>query len=146
MAGVRTIANTLTMVKSGAEAEDTVVGGIASIGAIKTETDEIDVTTLDSPNMAKEFIQGASDSGDFDVEINNVFDGTVTKLDGVFSAGETRAWTITFTANDGTTEEATLDFNAFIKGFEHGEQTTDGLAKVTMTLRVSGKPVYAESA
>jgi len=146
MAGKRTMANTLTLTKAGAEAEDTVVGGIASIGAIKTETDEIDVTTLDSPNMAKEFIQGASDSGDFDVEINNVFDGTVTKLDAIFAAGDTRAWVIGFTDNDGVTALATLGFNAFIKGFEHGEQTTDGLAKVTMTLRVSGKPVYAESA
>lgn len=146
MAGVRTIANTLTLVKSGAEVEDTVVGNIASIGAIKTETDEIDVTTLDSPGMAKEFIQGASDSGDFDVELNNVFDGTVAQLDSVFSAGETRSWKITFTANDGVTEEATLAFSAFIKGREFGEQTTDGLAKATITLRVTGAPVYTETA
>lgn len=142
MSGVRSIGCTLTLTKTGAEVEDTVLANVASIGAIKTETDEIDVTTLDSPDGAKQFIQGASDSGDFDVELNNVFDGQVTTLESVFSAGTTRSWTIAFM--QGGASVATLAFDAFIKGREFGELTTDGLDKVTLTLRVSGAPVYAE--
>lgn len=143
MAGKRSIGCTLTMTKTGAEVEDLVVTSVASIGAIKTETDEIDVTTLDSPNGAKEFIQGASDSGDFDVEINNLFDGQAETLEAVFASGATRAWTIAFMENGASI--ATLAFNAFIKGREFGELTTDGLDKLTLTLRVTGLPVYAEA-
>lgn len=142
MAGKRSIGCTLTMTKAGAEVEDLLLANVASIGAIKTETDEIDVTTLDSANGAKEFIQGASDSGDFDVELNNVFDGQTAALEAVFAAGTTRAWTIAFM--DAGAPVANLAFNAFIKGREFGELTTDGLDKVTLTLRVSGAPVYTE--
>lgn len=146
MAGVRTISNSLTMVKAGEEAEDLVIGNIVSIGQITTETEEIDTTTLDSPNMAREFIQGAKDSGEFEVELNNVFDGTVETLDSVFDSGATRSWIITFTANDGETQEATLSFNAFIKARAYGEHTVEGLAKAMLTLRISGSPTYAEGA
>lgn len=141
MAGIRSMGCTLTLSGVGSEA-DVVLSNVASIGAIKTQTDEIDVTTLDSPNGAKEFIQGAKDSGEFDVELNNVFDGQAATLNSVFAAGATRSWILTF--KDGATTAATLGFDAFIKGREFGELTTEGLDKVTITLRVTGAPVYAE--
>lgn len=135
--------NTLTLVGEGSEA-DVVLGNIVSIGEVSTEAEEIDVTTLDSPDGAMEYIQGAKDSGEFAVELNNVYDGTVTTLNSIFDAGETRSWTIGFMASDGTTSEATLDLDAFVKARAYGESTPDGLDKVTFTLRVSGAPVYAE--
>lgn len=143
MAGTRSMGNTLTLVGEGSEA-DVVLGNIVSIGEVSTEAEEIDVTTLDSPDGAMEYIQGAKDSGEFAVELNNVYDGTVTTLNSIFDAGETRSWTIGFMASDGTTSEATLDLDAFVKARAYGESTPDGLDKVTFTLRVSGAPVYAE--
>lgn len=143
MAGVRSMANTLTLSGVGSET-NLVLGNIASIGEISTEADEIDATTLDSPNGAKEFIQGAKDSGEFAVELNNVFDGTVETLNSIFDSGATREWVIGFTDNDLTTAKATLTLDAFVKTRAYGEQTPDGLAKATFTLRVSGSPVYAE--
>lgn len=143
MAGIRSMSNKLTLIGEGSE-QDKIIGNIFSMGEISTEADEIDVTTLDSPNGAKEFIQGAKDSGEFAVELNNVADGTVEDLNSVFDSGDTREWEISFTDNDLTTEVATLEFDAFIKSRAYGEQTTDGLNKVTFTLRISGSPVYTE--
>lgn len=136
--------NKLTLIGEGSEL-DRVIGNIVSMGEISTEAEEIDVTTLDSPNGAKEFIQGAKDSGDFAIELNNVADGTVEALNSVFDSGDTREWEIEFTDNDLTTVVATLEFDGFIKTRAYGEQTTDGLNKATFTVRISGSPVYSEN-
>lgn len=143
MAGTRSIGNSLTLNGVGSEA-DVLLGNIASIGEVSTEAEEIDVTTLDSPNGAKEYVQGAKDTSDLAIELNNVFDGTVELLNSVFSAGDNRSWTINYVGSDGVTSQATLDLEAFIKGRAYGEHTPDGLNKVTFKLRVTGDPVYAE--
>ena len=145
MAAVRSMGSTLTLVGEGSEV-DVVLGNIVSIGEVSTEAEEIDATTLDSPDGAKEFIQGAKDSGEVAVELNNVFNGQVATLNSIFDSGETRSWTIGFVGTDGTTEEATLAFDAFIKGRSYGETTTEGLHKLTINLRLSGAPVYTEVA
>jgi hypothetical protein len=143
MGAIRSMGSTLTLVGEGSE-EDLVLGNIASIGEVATDSEEIDATTLDSPDGAREFIQGSKDSGELSVELNNVFDGTVETLNSVFDAGETRSWTIGFVGTDGTTVQATLDFDAFVKGRTYGESTPDGLHKATVNLRISGAPVYSE--
>ena len=74
MAGTRTMGTTLTMKKAGDEQADTVIAHLTSIGEVTGEREEIDVTTLDSPNGAKEFISGVVDFGSFDVA-GNVIDG-----------------------------------------------------------------------
>lgn len=142
MAGTRSMGNTLTLSGVGSEA-DVVLGNIASIGEVATEAEEIDVTTLDSPNGAMEFIQGAKDSGEFTFELNNVFDGTIEILNSIFDAGETREWVIGF-GLEGAVASATLTLDAFVKGRAYGESTPDGLNKTSFTLRVSGAPVYTE--
>ena len=48
----------LTKKKSGAEQADWKISSLTSIGEIKLEVGEIDVTTLDSTDGAKEFISG----------------------------------------------------------------------------------------
>lgn len=143
MAGTRSMGNTLTLEGVGSEA-DVVLGNLASIGEVSTDTEEIETTTLDSPDGAKEFIQGAKDSGTLEVALNNVFDGTIDILNSVFDAGESRSWTVTFVGTDGVTSEATLALSAFVKTRAFGESTPEGLNRVTFTLRVTGSPVYAE--
>ena len=143
MGAIRSMGSTLTLVGEGSE-QDIVLGNIASIGEITTEAEEIDATTLDSPNGAKEFIQGSKDSGELAIELNNVFDGTVEILNSVFDSGETRSWVVGWVGTDGNTVEATLNFDAFIKGRTYGETTPDGLHKTTVNLRISGAPEYEE--
>lgn len=142
MAGTRSIGTVLTLVGAGSEA-DLVIGNVVSFGEVATEADEIDTTTLDSPNRAKEFIQGMKDSGETTFELNNVFDGTVATLNSIFDAGETRSWTVGWPDNTGTIS-ATLSLDAYIKGRAYGEATPDGLNKAMFTIRISGEPEYVE--
>lgn len=141
MAGIQTMATSLTLKKAGEEGEDLVLAHLASIGEQSTEAEEIDVTTLDSPNRSKEFIQGAKDPGSIEVTANNCFDGQVAKLQAVFDAGTTRQWVETYPDKKGT-----LTYDAYISAFGFGEATTDGLATVTFTLRLTGSPKYQETA
>ena len=135
MAGLPAMATKLIMVKSGSEAADLDITHLKSIGDQSTEADEIDVTTLDSPNRAKEFIQGAKDAGTMDFVINDMFDGQVEALDAVFDTGEVRRWKVVFPDGKGG-----FAFNGFIKNFTNGEVETDGLITRTLTIRLSGKP------
>lgn len=136
MAGTRTMGTTLTMIKAGDESSDTVIAHLTSIGEVSGEREEIDVTTLDSPNGAKEFISGVVDFGTFDVT-GNVVDGIQTaKLYDIFNGQENRDWSIE------TPSGTTLKLNGYISNFTFGEKTTDGLDSFTATIRVSGKPEY----
>ncbi len=130
----------LKMTKTGSESADLVIAHISSIGEQATETEEIDVTTLDSPNGAKEYIQGAKDAGSLDVTANIMKDGQVAKLKGVFDAGTVREWTITYPNG------STLVFNAYIASLTFGEATPDGLMTSSFSLRLSGEPTYTEAA
>ncbi len=139
MAGVKAMGTSLTLKKAGDETDDLILAHVASIGEQTTEREEVDVTTLDSPDGAKEYIAGAKDAGSIDVEINNCYDGQAAKLDAVFDGDEVRDWVITYPKG------ATLTFKAFIASLSYGEATTDGLLTTNITLRLSGKPVYKEA-
>lgn len=137
MAGVRTMASTLTMTKKGDETADMVIAHLTSIGEVSGEREDIDVTTLDSPNGAKEYITGAADFGTTDIA-GNVTDGKqVDQLYSIFKSGELRSWKVT------TPGGCEMTFDASISAFKFGEKTTDGLDTYTMTLRLSGMPVYS---
>ncbi len=136
MAGTRTIGSTLTLVKAGAEPENTVLAHLTSIGDITGEHDEVDVTTLDSPDGAKEYIPGATDFGSIDVK-GNVVDGVQPSvLYALFQSLALRDWLID------TPSGTELALTAYLSKFAFGEKTTDGLDTFTATLRVSGQPTY----
>lgn len=136
MAGKLTMGSTLTMVKASSEPADTVINALTSIGSVSGEGEEIDVTTLDSPNGAKEYIQGAVDWGTIDIAGNVVDGAQIAALRSIFDSKETRSWIITTPAGH------TISFNAFIQTFEYGEKTVDGIDTYSMTLRVSGDVTF----
>ena len=138
MAGSRTMGTKLTLTKKGSEPADLELKHLQSIGEQSTEAEEIDVTTLDSPNGAKEFIQGAKDPGTIEVVANNLFDGQVSTLQAIFNSGVVREWTEEYVGG------ATLSYDAYISAFKFGEATTDGLATASFTLRLTGAPEYSE--
>lgn len=140
MAGTRTMGTTLTMVKTGAEATDLVIADLTSIGEQTTEVEEIDVTTLDSPNGAKEYISGAQDAGTVEISGNVKTKTQATKLYSVFDAGAQRDFVVTYPNGD------TLALTGYLSKFTFGEVTTDGLYTFGTALRLSGKPVFTESA
>lgn len=136
MAGQRTMGTSLTLKKAGDETEDTVLKHVTSIGEVSVETEEIDVTTLDSPNGAKEYIQGAKDAGSTDVAINNCDDGQVEVLQTLFDSGEVRDWLITYPSG------GKLTLKGYVSKIAFGEATTDGLMTANITLRLSDEPKY----
>lgn len=138
------MATTLTLVKTSSETSDTVLAHLTSIGEQSTEAEEIDVTTLDSPNGNKEFIQGAKDPGTVEVSANNCFDGQVAIIEALFESGEIRTWEETYPETaDGVA--GTLTYTGYVSSFTYGEATPDGLASITFTIRLSGQPTYAEA-
>lgn len=132
MAGSKTMGTTLTITKTGDETEDLVIKSLTSIGELSGEREEIDVTTLDSPDGAKEYISGAVDWGSQDISGNITDAEQLAKLRAIFDSQAVREWTIKTPAGN------VQRYNAFIGTFSYGEKTTDGLDTFSMTLRVSG--------
>lgn len=136
MAGTRTMGTTLTMKQAGDETSDTVIAHLTSIGEVSGEREEIDVTTLDSPNGAKEFIAGVVDFGSFDITGNIVNGIQVAALYDVFNGQQNREFEIQ------TPSGTKLSLTGYFSGFTFGEKTTDGLDTFKATVRVSGAPTY----
>lgn len=140
MSDVKAMGTTLTKVKKSTESSDWLIGSLNKIGEISIEVGEIDVTTLDSPNGAKEFISGDITAGDFALGgyIKKQEDQqTVVKMMALIQSGSTEKWKITY--SNGTTEE----FDGFVKAFKLTEATTDGLLGFEATLKISGLPEYS---
>lgn len=139
---VRAIGTSLTKTKSGSETIDWVVGSLTSIGEIGVEISEIDVTTLDSPDGAKEFMAGDMDAGECPIAgyIKKRDDEqTVVKMMSLIKSGSLENWVVEFPSG------AKWEFDAFIKSFKTTEETPDGLIGFNATLRISGMPEYTPS-
>ncbi len=136
MPSTRTMGTTLTKTKSGAESVDLLIGGLTSIGEIGLESDEIDTTTLDSPNEFKEFIAGNKDAGEVSLAGNIKSEATVAKLLALANARTVEVWTVAYPSG------AKWVFSGFVKMFKDTEKSIDGVAGFTATIRVSGATVY----
>ena len=128
--------SSLTLKKTGDETDDLVIASLTSIGEISGEREEIDVTTLDSPNGAKEYISGAVDWRSQDIEGNIVNAEQLAQLRAVFDSQSLRDWEVETPAGH------KLAYTAFIQKISYGEKTTDGLDTFSMTLRISGAPTF----
>lgn len=129
---------TLTKTKSGLEVADLIVGGLTSIGGLRIDADEIEVTNFDSLGY-KEFISGFKDAGEVSIEgiLKGGTDfGTLLALQ---DAGTTEAWTIEFL--DGST----LAFNGYVKTFGTNDGGMTDAVTFSGSIRVSGKPVFTEA-
>ena len=138
MAKERTMGTTLTLKKTGDEGSDLVLKSLISIGELAGERDEIDVTTLDSPNGAKEYISGTVDWGTQDVEGMIDDETQLTKLRSIFDSSVTRDWEVE------TPSKRKMVYKAFIKNLTYGEKTTDSMDKFKMTLRISGNVTFTK--
>ncbi|MCI8309105.1 MAG: hypothetical protein HFJ45_02615 [Clostridia bacterium] len=139
---IKAMGTSLTKKKNASETEDWVIGSLTSIGEIGVEISEIDITTLDSPDGAKEYMQGDIDAGECSIAgtIKKEDDETtVTKMMALIAAGTTESWEVKFPSG------AKWAFNAFVKSFKTTEETTDGLIGFSGSLRISGMPVYTKS-
>ena len=136
MSAEKTLGTSLVKTKSGSEATDTTIGSLTTIGEIGIESEEIDVTTLDSTGGFKEYIASFKDAGEMSI---NGFIEDETAFSAMLALASSQAieeWTIT------TVSGSTWVFDAFVKVFKEGEVTVDGVRGFNGSLRISGAPVY----
>ena len=113
--------------------EQTVVGRLTSVGEITPDSEEIDVTTLDSEGGCREFLQGYRDSGEVELAgYHEKNDAGQSALRSAFAAGKAGEVDICFA--DGTT----VGFTAFVRSHTIGAAEVDGAVGFGAVLRITG--------
>ena len=109
------------------------VGALTSIGEISPDSDEIDVTTLDSAGGYREFLQGFKDSGELALSGYHVSDDTgQAKMRELYTSGAEGYFWVRFT------DATTVAFKAYVKSYTAGAAEVDGAIGFGTTLRVTG--------
>lgn len=118
------------------------IAGVTELGGPEIEADTIDVTTLDSPNGYREFIQGLKDGGEVSVSgflyVGDT-NGQMGLLDDL-NSGIVQGFSLVFSAALG----ASWDFSAVVTGFSTSAAVEDAIP-FECTLKVTGKPTLNKS-
>lgn len=140
MGASRTINTKLTKKKSGSEQEDLTIGHLTSIGEIGIESEEIDVTDLDSTGDFKEYIAGTKDAGEVSIAGNIHDEAVIEKMMALANSRSIEDWAVEYPSG------AAWSFKGFVKSFKDGEKTPDAIATFSATIRISGAPTYTKAA
>lgn len=109
------------------------VGALTSIGEIAPDSEEIDVTTLDSSGGYREFLQGFKDSGELAItgyhDKDNTGQSTMRTL---YGTGATGYFWVTFP------DATAVIFTAYVKSYTAGAAEVDGAVGFGATLRITG--------
>jgi hypothetical protein len=119
---------------------DNTIGYVTDFTPPSPTRDIIDVTSSSSPNMQREFIAGLVDNGEasFDI-IWDLGDTNDVLLRGISLERNPRTWRVSFAQY---TPTKTITFLAFLTGYERKVPMPDKMT-ATVTLKVTGQPVYA---
>jgi predicted secreted protein len=123
----------------------TTAGYITNISGPNESRDSIDVSTMDSTNKWRQFLDGMLDAGEasFDLVYDGASGGNANKL---YTLKTTTAmtWQIQFKDN-GTNAGSKWACSGFMTGLGHGV-AYDGAATQTMSLKFTGAPTYTDIA
>jgi predicted secreted protein len=109
------------------------IGGMSSIGDVSVNSDELDVTSLDSASGYREFLQGFKDSGEVTLTgFHKKTDAGQVALRTGYGTGDIDATLITFP------DSVTVGFNAYVKGYTIGPAEVDGAVGFSAVLRITG--------
>lgn len=115
-----------------------VVGKLTSIGKIAPDSEEIDVTTLDSPGGYREYVQGYRDAGSVTLEgFHDKGDAGQGVLVEAFDSGKAGDCVIEFPGG------AKATFKAYVKSYTLGSAEVDGAVGFGAQMRITGKVNYA---
>lgn len=134
MGAVRNMGTTLTNLT-----DSLVIGDLTSIGEIGIESEEIDVTTLDSADDFKEYIAGSKDAGELSFEGIVKSETAIGAMYSLANGRDLKSWEIE------TPSGSTWTFTGFVKSFKEGEASVDGVRNFTGSIRISGAPTYTAS-
>lgn len=139
MAAQKTIGTTLTKTASGAEGEDLVISDLTNIGSFGPESEEIDVTTLDSTGGYRENIGSLIDAGEISFEgIEKTADNS-SSLMTLAESQSVEEWTVEWP--DGSTAV----FDGWVKSFQSTGAEVDGVKGFTGSIRISGSVTFTEA-
>ena len=109
------------------------VGRLTSIGEIAPTSEEVDVTSLDSDDGYREYIQGFRDAGELELTgFHDADDDGQAALRAAYDSGAAGTASIAFA--DGTE----VSFSAFVKSHAIGAAEVDGAVGFSATLRITG--------
>lgn len=109
---------------------------IKSVNKPDASIDDVDVTHMSSPGLAKEFLAGMTDFGDISFDINWVpGGGTDQFIEAWRASGLVRATRLTYPGNVKDT------FPAYVKGYSAGASSPGDALTGQLTLKVAGLPV-----
>lgn len=116
-----------------------VVGSLVSIGEVTSDSGEIDVTTLDSADGYREYVQGYRDAGVVTLEgYHAAGDAGQAALRAAYASGRAGEAVITFP--DG----ASASFSAYVKSYTLGAAKVDGAVGFSAALRITGGVEFSE--
>ncbi len=131
-----------TLLQRGDGADPEVFATIAELTDISgpsMEADELDVTSHDSPNGYREYIQGLKDAGEVTIEGNFLpANATQGNLLSDYESGDVVNYQLVFPNSDSTT----WGFAAFVTAFEPAAGVEDVLT-FTATLKLTGQPTLS---
>ena len=139
MATTRSQGTTLKFTPEGGEA--LTVGRLTSVGEIQPDSEEVDVTTLESTGGYREYMQGFRDSGELEISgFHDAEDAGQKGLRSAFATGATGAFEVKFP--DGTS----VQFSGFVKSHTIGSAEVDGAIGFGAVIRISGPVTVTEAA
>jgi predicted secreted protein len=113
------------------------IAGLTSVSGLELSADTIDVTTLESANNFREFIQGMRDGGE--VSVSGFFEPGDTngqvQLNTLFNSGNVTAFSILFPSAMG----AEWTFNGIVTGVTTGAEMEEAVT-FEATIKVTGAP------
>ncbi len=118
-----------------------VIASLTNINGLDVDSDEIDITSHDSPGGYEEVIQSIRRTGTVTVEGNfNPADDGQAALMADYLSGDVESYEIDFTP---TGLAAKWEFDAFVKKAPSTEAPVDGQIPFSAELRVTGEPALA---
>ena len=138
MAATKSQGTTLKFTPEGAS--QVTIGRLSSVGEIQPDSDELDVTTLESEGGYREYMQGLRDSGEVELSgFHDAGDAGQKALRSAYADGRAGAFEVSFP--DGTT----VNFSGFVKSHTIGSAEVDGAIGFGAVVRISGPVVVAEA-
>ena len=109
------------------------IGRLRSISEIKSDSDAVDVTTLDAAGGCRQYVQGMKDAGEVTLEgFYESGESGQAALRTLYQSGAAVPFTVTFP------DQSAATFTAFVKSYAVGAASVDGAVGFSAVLRLSG--------
>jgi predicted secreted protein len=118
----------------------TPIAELTTITGLQLEADDVDVSSHDSTNKYREYVQGLKDAGEVELEGNFMNDSSQSGLKDLFDSGDVVAMTISFPSSAGL-----WSFTGYVKGFTNDAPFDDKIS-FTATIKVTGQPTLTSNA